>query len=214
MALVKETNAQYYSGQNLVTVPAVATNDFTFENFNTKLVSAFDASGAQVSSASNFELYRIAAGGGTPTLIPENEITVVDPQGTRVQTTNSYTDGFILCQLKNSAIQSNYGSYEYVSLNEIINNFMLVYVGADKLIPKVKKTDVIFHAKRGLQEFSYDTLKSVKSQEINIPPSLSVPIPQDYVNYVRVSWIDDSGVRRIIYPTRLTTNPTELPLRS
>ena len=40
-----------------------------------------------------------------------------------------------------------------------------------------------------------------------------MPIPQDYVNYVRVSWIDDSGVRRIIYPTRLTTNPTELPLQ-
>ena len=90
---------------------------------------------------------------------------------------------------------------------------VITYVGQDKLIPRVKRSDVIFHAKRGLQEFSYDTLKSIRSQELTIPPSLSVPMPQDYVNYVRLSWIDEGGIRRIIYPTRITSNPTELPLQ-
>ena len=71
----------------------------------------------------------------------------------------------------------------------------------------------MFHAKRGLQEFSYDTLKSIKSQELTVPPSLSVIIPQDYVNYVQLSWVDIAGVKHIIYPTRLTSNPTELPLQ-
>jgi len=67
----------------------------------------------------------------------------------------------------------------------------------------------VFHAKRGLQEFSYDILKTVKSQEIELSPSLSMPMPQDYVNYIKVCYIDGSGVRRIIYPTRLTTNPSQ-----
>ena len=40
---------------------------------------------------------------------------------------------------------------------------MVGYVGAGKLIPSVKTTDVMFFAKRGLQEFSYDTLKSIRS---------------------------------------------------
>ena len=71
----------------------------------------------------------------------------------------------------------------------------------------------MFHAKRGLQEFSYDTLKSIKSQEITIPPTLSVIIPQDYVNYVNVSWIDKNGIKRIIYPTTLTGNPYETPIQ-
>ena len=66
----------------------------------------------------------------------------------------------------------------------------------------LKRTDIIFHAKRGLQEFSYDTLKSIKSQELNIPPSLSVILPQDYVNYVRVSRIDALGVKRIYIPSK------------
>mgnify|MGYP003131432500 CR=1 FL=1 len=108
---------------------------------------------------------------------------------------------------------NNYGSYIYISLGDIINNFLVAYVGAGKLIPSVKRTDVMFHAKRGLQEFSYDTLKVIKSQELTIPPSLSLAIPQDYVNYVKVSWIDDSGAKHIIYPTRVTSNPTELPIQ-
>ena len=71
----------------------------------------------------------------------------------------------------------------------------------------------MFHAKRGLQEFSYDTLKSIKSQELTIPPSLSIIIPQDYVNYVKCSWIDDAGAKHIIYPTSVTSKPTSLPIQ-
>jgi hypothetical protein len=99
-----------------------------------------------------------------------------------------------------TAVESNYGGYSYIKLGDIINNFLIAYVGADKLIPSVKRTDVIFHAKRGLQEFSYDTLKSVSSIELTVPASLSIPLPQDYVNYVRLSWIDSIGVKHIIYP--------------
>ena len=108
---------------------------------------------------------------------------------------------------------NNYGSYIYTSLDDIINNFIVAYVGAGKLIPSAKRTDIMFHAKRGLQEFSYDTLKVIKSQELTIPPSLSIIIPQDYVNYVKCSWVDDAGAKHIIYPTRVTSNPTELPIQ-
>ena len=102
-----------------------------------------------------------------------------------------------------------FGNYQYTSIKDIVDNFMIAYVGDGKLIDHVAKSDVVFHAKRGLQEFSYDVLKTVKSQEIELGPSLSMPMPQDYVNYVKLCYIDSSGVRRIIYPTRLTTNPTE-----
>jgi hypothetical protein len=65
-----------------------------------------------------------------------------------------------------------------------------------------------------LQEFSYDTLKSIKSQELTIPHSLSVVIPQDYVNYVRMSWIDYHGIKHIIYPTNnITIAPYETPIQ-
>ena len=103
---------------------------------------------------------------------------------------------------------SNYGGYQYTPLNEVVNNFMINYVGTDKVIPRVKRADLIYHAKRGIQEFSYDTLKSIKAQELTIPNNLSIVAPQDMVNYVQLSWVDQAGVKHIIYNTRLTSNPT------
>jgi len=100
-----------------------------------------------------------------------------------------------------------YGDYQYISIQDIINNFIVSYVGEDKIISKIKRTDVAFHAQRGLAEFSYDTLKSFKSQEIEIPPSLTMRLPHDYVNYVKVCWVDDDGIERIIMPARKTSNP-------
>jgi len=99
-----------------------------------------------------------------------------------------------------------YGSYQFTSLENIINQFIIAYVGEDKLIPRIKKGDVAFHAQRALQELSFDTLKSCKSLEFEVPPSLSMPLPQDYVNYIKLSWNSD-GIKRVLYPTSKTSNP-------
>ena len=120
-----------------------------------------------------------------------------------VVTINSYltVGSYIKIQLIESAIEENHGEYSYTRLTDIVNNFLVGYVGGGKLIPSAKRTDIIFHARRGLQEFSYDTLKSVKSSELTVPSTLSLAIPQDYVNYVKASWVDELGVLHVIYPT-------------
>jgi len=65
-----------------------------------------------------------------------------------------------------------------------------------------------------LQEFSYDTLKSVKSQELTVPSSLSLIIPQDYVNYTNIGWYDTLGVLHPIYPTNnLNQSPYYTPIQ-
>ena len=101
----------------------------------------------------------------------------------------------------------NYGDYQFISLSEVINQFMVVYVGEEKLINKARKVDVQFHAMRAMQELSFDTFKSIKSQEITVPSTLSVVLPQDYVNYVKLSWTDNAGIMHVIYPTKYTKNP-------
>ena len=53
---------------------------------------------------------------------------------------------------------SNWGSYQFVSLDDIVTNFMLMYVGNDKLINNVEKYNILFHAKRGIQELNYDAI--------------------------------------------------------
>ena len=102
---------------------------------------------------------------------------------------------------------SNYGDYQFVSLLHVIDAFMYLYVGVDKVIPKVNRTDVQFHAMRALQELSYDVFKSVKSQEIEVPNTLTMALPQDYVNYVKLTVVGGDGIEKNIYPTSKTSNP-------
>ena len=105
---------------------------------------------------------------------------------------------------------SDFGNYQFVSLKDIINQFMIVYIGDDKIISKATRTDVAFHAQRALAELSFDTFKSVKTQQIEMPPSLVMPLPHDYVNYTRLMWVDSSGIKHPIYPTRDTQNPFQI----
>ena len=109
-----------------------------------------------------------------------------------------------------TASPTPFGDYQFISLNNIINNFIVAYVGESKIITKVKRTDVAFHAQRALQELSYDTFKSIKSQEIVLPSSLTMILPQDYVNYVKFTWSDSAGIEHIIYPASKTSNPTDV----
>ncbi len=105
---------------------------------------------------------------------------------------------------------SDFGGYQFTSLEHIINQFIIAYVGEDKIISKIKRTDVAFHAMRALQELSFDTFKSTKSQEIVVPASLTMVLPQDYVNYIKLTWSDSSGVEHVIYPAAKTSNPLQV----
>jgi|21_taG_2_1085346.scaffolds.fasta_scaffold05207_2 hypothetical protein len=106
------------------------------------------------------------------------------------------------------------GNYQFISLDDIITQFEVAYVGENKIIPKIKRADVAFHAQRALQELSFDTFKSVKSQQIDLPPSLVMPLPHDYVNYTKISTVDSSGIKHPLYPTRHTSNPFQIQQES
>jgi hypothetical protein len=102
------------------------------------------------------------------------------------------------------------GSYQHITLADVVNNFMVSYVGEDKIIAKIKRSNVLFFAQRAIQELTYDTLESEKSQEIEIPDSLQMKLPHDYVNYIKMTWVDNSGVEHTILPAQKTSNPTAL----
>ena len=105
---------------------------------------------------------------------------------------------------------SDLGNYQFTSLQDVINQFILSYVGEERVISKVKRPEVVFHAQRGLQELSFDTFKSTKAYELVVPSTLKVPLPRDYVNYVRLCYTDKSGIKHTIYPTKDTSNPSNI----
>lgn len=88
---------------------------------------------------------------------------------------------------------ANWGSNQFVLLKDIINNFIAFYVGDDKIINDVSRYDVVFHAKRGLQELHYDALRDVRALELELPDDLQLVLPKDFVRLIRLSWVDAQG---------------------
>jgi len=218
--LITETGQQYFDGSQGFRGDGAAVNYTT--SFNTDLyLGSWDPTNINY-SLNNFKIYTSTTGlQGSYTEYITTFTLTNDIITFPVAPANGL---YVVVQLKiltggkygtteaekayGQSVEDNYGSYSYIKLGDAIDNFMVGYVGDGKIIQKAKKSDVLFFAKRAMQEFSYDTLKSIKSSELTVPPGLTLVLPQDYVNYVKCSYIDDYGIQHIIYPTNnLTTSP-------
>ena len=226
MALLTENNRQYYEGAQGFVADGVLKEFIA--TFDTDLIWKNASPTSADYALNNFKLYESTTGAPGTYQEVTTGYTVVD--NTIRFTVAPVNNKVLVIQLKKldggnygatvadkaygTVVEDNYGSYSYIKIGDIVNNFLVAYIGAGKLVLDAKRTDVIFHAKRALQEFSYDTLRSKKSQELTVPKNLSVVLPQDYVNYVNIYWVDQTGRQHVILPTNnLHQSPTELPIQ-
>lgn len=219
MAAITENNLQYNAGTQKFFIETGGGGLTFTATFDTDL-KFYEYTNAELDyHLNNFKLYYSTDGINFTEYLSSYSVSnnIITIDGSLAD--NSY----IIIQLKSlpggnfgdkdaygTTVEDNYGSYKYITLDDAIDNFNVGYVGAGKLIQKASRADIVFHAKRGLQEFSYDTLKAIKGEEITVPPHLSVSLPQDFVNHVKVSRIDSNGVKHLVLPgNRLTANPSE-----
>jgi len=94
------------------------------------------------------------------------------------------------------ASESNHGSYQYISLKDIIRNYMLMYVGDDQIDDNVPIHKVRFIAKQAIKELNYDAFKSTRVVEEEIQSSLKYIMPSDYVDFLRISKLTNG----VMYP--------------
>ena len=97
----------------------------------------------------------------------------------------------------NLPTDANWGSYQYVSLADIVNNFILMYNGNHSLINNEPRYKILFHAKRGIQELNYDAFKEIKVLELTVQSDCRFILPSDYVNWVRISLYKDGYIRTL-----------------
>ena len=102
-------------------------------------------------------------------------------------------------------LDSNWGSYQYVSLKDIVNNYMLMYTGNNSLINNENRYKILFHAKRAIQELNYDAFKEMKVLELDVCDSLRFVLPSDFVNWVRVSMFKNGVLRPLTENIQTTT---------
>lgn len=192
MGLITETNREYYNLEQTFTGTGVQT-DFilTFDPLPT--------------SESDFKVFI----GGSE----QATSTYVFPKSGTSNTIAFDTAPADAAQITVVLNTSSYGKYQYISMKDLVRNFMIQYIGDGKLLNRGLRRDVIFHAKRGIQEFSYDIARVEKILEFEIGTTLTMPFPQDYVNYVSMSWVDNVGVEHPIPHGRITSRPSSAPLQ-
>lgn len=84
----------------------------------------------------------------------------------------------------------NHGSYQYVSIEEIVNNFMDNYLGDDTILGNIERDKVIYQARQGIKRFTIGGLREVKVIELEMNETLDVILPYNYLEYVRISWVN------------------------
>ena len=175
MPLFEGTQQQYYGSQTFIASGGQTDFVLTFPENETLLNNL----ATMPVSAAEFTI-TVNGVGTTNFTFPKSNTT-----DTVVLNNAASNDDVVVITVTNPQL----GNYQFISLQTIVNNFIISYVGSDKIIPRTKRSNVAFHAQRAIQELSYDTFKSIKSQEIELPPNLKMPLPHDYVNYVKVCYV-------------------------
>ena len=101
-----------------------------------------------------------------------------------------------------------YGKYQYVPMSQIVNAMVLETQDDDSYLKGTKREKILYHAKQGLRNLSMDVANDVLAFEITVPDSLVWPLPQDYVDYIRISLVElDTTVNSyMLYPLDINYN--------
>ena len=158
MSLVTETNQQYYQGAQIFISNGSSMQTFA-TTFNTSLVFGSNDPTDTNYALNNFKIYTSATGLPNPASWTEytSSYTVVNNS---FILTGLPVNTYVAVQLKSlsggnygateadkaygTTVENNYGGYEYIKLDDAIDNFMVGYVGDGKLLQKANKSDVLF----------------------------------------------------------------------
>ena len=90
--------------------------------------------------------------------------------------------------------ETQHGSYVYVTLEEMVLNFIANYTGDGYMLVNPSRSKIIYQFKQGIKKFSMNALREVKAVELELGDTLDIILPPDYVNYARISYVNpDSG---------------------
>jgi hypothetical protein len=86
-----------------------------------------------------------------------------------------------------------HGDYQYTKINDLINDYLMSR-SSDDYTADTPRYQILYQAMKGLREFYFDVLQEVKGRALELSSTLQVILPQDYINYVRISWVDEAGM--------------------
>jgi len=86
-----------------------------------------------------------------------------------------------------------WGGYQFITLEKVVNDYLSLR-DDDDYTSRVGRDKIIIQAKRGIRELFASAMHQIRGQQLTLSDNLMIVLPQDYVNYVRVSWVDSDGI--------------------
>lgn len=81
------------------------------------------------------------------------------------------------------------GTYQYITIKDFVDRFVFETLDEDSYLKHTKRTKILKHAKEGLLELNKNVFNEPKIIEITVPENLSLPLPHDYVSFLRMSLV-------------------------
>lgn len=89
--------------------------------------------------------------------------------------------------------EANYGSYQYVTLKAVIDEMLLEAQDDDSYLKNTKRSKIVLNGKQGIKKLTQDVPCEVLAIERTVGEQLSFPLPQNYIDWVRISLVDPDG---------------------
>jgi hypothetical protein len=97
--------------------------------------------------------------------------------------------------------ESSHGSYQFVPLKEVIDGLLTeAKLDPDNYLKNTNRALILYHAKMGIKELTKSTARATLKIEMTVPANSYIVMPQDYVDYVRISAVvvdEVTGGRRL-----------------
>lgn len=86
---------------------------------------------------------------------------------------------------------SLWGGYRYVTFKDVIDELLLETTDPAGYLANTHRSRLLVKCKNGIRHLSREVKKTVHAYEITVSPKLWIPLPQNYIDWVRVSLVDD-----------------------
>lgn len=84
-----------------------------------------------------------------------------------------------------------WGGYQYISLKDVLDEVLLDKVDSDSILKNTRRSKLLMLARDGIQTLNQELKTNIRAIEMELSNTLFIPLPQDYVDWVRISVVGE-----------------------
>jgi hypothetical protein len=91
------------------------------------------------------------------------------------------------------ADDANWGKYQYITLKDLVDDMLADTTDTDSFLANTKRSQIVRKLKTGIRVVNNATQKMFNVAQLTVGSNLYFALPQNYVNWIRVSVINEEG---------------------